>query len=81
MANSDPSLFISTQVGGMNNFTAPEFLSEVEYARGVNLSSRSGILHTRPRFTKLSTLPDGKFQGMYTLGSTLYAIVAGSVYM
>ena len=80
MANSDSSLFITTQVGGMNNFTAPEFLSEVEYARGVNLSSRSGILHTRPRFTKVSTLPDGKFQGMYTLGSTLYAIIAGSVH-
>ena len=77
---SDPSIFVTTQVGGADCLTAPEFISDVSYVRGQNLSSRGGVLHTRPRFRKLSTLPAGRFQGAYTLGERLYVILGGTVY-
>ena len=78
MATND--VFVTTQVSGANCFTAPELLAETAYVRGVNLSSRSGVLHTRPVFTRVADLPAGKFQGAYALFEVTYVIVGGKIY-
>jgi len=51
--------------GGAHAGIAPEVLSETAYSRGINVSSREGLVQTRPGFTPESVvLPAGVFQGM-----------------
>lgn len=51
--------------GGMNAGTSPALLEQsAQYAFGVNVSSRGGLLHTRPPFIRFEAyIPSGKFQG------------------
>lgn len=55
-------------MGGMSGRIQPELLSETAYARGVNISSRGGLVHTRPVFRMFpwqpQTLLAETFQGM-----------------
>ncbi len=80
MAEKNTDVFILSQVSGMNSFTDPGLLSETSYARGVNINSRGGVMKTRPRFTKVGTLPNGRFQGIFPLANDLYVIVSGEVH-
>ena len=73
-------VFVSTQVGGMNTFTHPAYLDEATYHRGVNLSSRGGVLHTRPRFSRVAEQPVGRAQGTFAFFDRLYTVVSGKVY-
>lgn len=73
-------LVITTQVGGMNDYIEPDFLPETSYAKGINVSSRGGKIHTRPRFHKLLELPEGKFQGAFALNKLLFVVISGLVY-
>lgn len=76
--------FISL-LGGMHSGIAPELVKETFYAKGLNISSREGLIHTRPRFVLETTLDSGAFMGaeiwslksgdrlVYVLGGTLYS--------
>ena len=77
--------FISL-LDGMNSGLEPALLSDYSYAKGINVSSRRGFVHTRPGFVKEPvTLASGTFQGagrwslnsgdrlVYVIGGQLYA--------
>ena len=75
-------------IGGMDGRTAPEILPENRYARGLNVSSRSGLIHTRPGFpffpAALPANPNDKFQGaaLYRLNGVdrIICVIKGIVY-
>ena len=71
-------------LGGMSGGLAPTLIPETTYARGINVSTRGGLVHTRPGFMKLSALPNGKFQGAgrwsMNSGDRVVYVVAGAVY-
>ena len=79
--------FFSNLLGGMHGGIHPLLLRENQYAKGVNLSSRGGLVKTRPGLKLISSL--GKisdFKGaaiyslndadrlVYALGSTIYSL-------
>lgn len=70
-------------LGGMHAGIEPEVLGETAYSRGVNVTSRGGLLRTRPGFTPDVQLPSGVFQGMapWALhsGHKLVVVVRGGV--
>lgn len=72
--------------GGMNAGTDPSLIeSAAQYAFGVNLTSRGGLLKTRPPFIRLEAyIPPGKFQGAAryrrTDGDRIVYCVDGVVY-
>lgn len=52
-------------MGGAHAGIAPEILTETAYSRGINVSSREGLIKTRPGFVPEAVeLPAGVFQGM-----------------
>lgn len=51
-------------LGGMHAGIEPEVLAETAYSRGINVTSRGGLVQTRPGFTKSVSLGAGVFQGM-----------------
>ena len=55
-------------MGGMSGRIQPELLNETAYARGINISSRGGLVRTRPVFRMFpwqpTTLTAGTFQGV-----------------
>jgi hypothetical protein len=57
--------FVSV-LGGMNAGTQALLLPDVQYAFGLNVSSRGGMVRTRPIFRKVATLGTGHFQGAAT---------------
>lgn len=83
MANEVTDGFIS-MIGGMQGGLDPLLLTGSMYARGVNVSSRDGLIHTRPGFSVLSKCPvSGNFQGMgrwsLNSGDRVVMAVAGRV--
>lgn len=74
--------FVS-QLGGMHAGIDPEVLGETAYSRGINLTSRGGLLRTRPGFTPEVQLPAGTFQGMASWalnsGNKIVVVIRGSV--
>lgn len=56
---------VSVLMGGMHGGISPMFLGPTQFARGINISCRGGLAHTRPGWHKLATVPDGisPFQG------------------
>jgi hypothetical protein len=74
-------------IGGQNQSVHPSFVQVGEYASGVNLSSRTGLAHTRPKFVEhpsSASLSAGKFQGagVYHLSGQdrLVYGIAGKIY-
>lgn len=56
--------YIQSLSGGQNQSIDPFLLRPENYAKGINMSVRGGLLHTRPPLTKLQVeIPAGKFQG------------------
>lgn len=68
---------------GMHGGIAPSLISESSYARGVNVSSRGGMLHTRPGFVYRAKLSSGTYQGSgrwsLNSGDRLVTVVSGRV--
>ena len=53
-----------TLIGGMNSGTDVAVLPAEQYARGINVTARGGLIRSRPGFTKVPvTLPQGDVQG------------------
>ena len=76
---------INTAIGGMNSDVDPINLRDDQYQYGLNISSRSSSMKTRPNFVPVDVdLPDGKFQGMgvFSLDSAdrLVIVIAGNIY-
>jgi hypothetical protein len=71
-------------LGGMHGGLAPELIKEDLYARGVNVSSRKGLVHTRPRIVLETTFPGGTFQGAETWslasGDRVVFVISGKLY-
>lgn len=71
-------------LSGMHGGIAPELLKEDAYARGLNVSSRNGLIHTRPRFSLETSLPTGSYGGAevwsLSTGDYLVYVIAGRVY-
>lgn len=71
---------------GMHGGINPQLLKETAYAKGINVSSRRGLIHTRPGFVAETTcaVPAGVFQGagVWSLnsGDRLVFVVSGRVY-
>jgi hypothetical protein len=65
-------------MGGMHAGIAPSILGETAYSRGINVSSRDGLVKTRPGFVPEVTLPAGAFQGMlsWSLNSGTRIVIA-----
>ena len=73
-------------IGGMNSGLDPALLPLTQYSFGVNVSSRSGLVHTRPVFESVAVVQDGIFQGgdtyswmgieriVYAISGRLYSI-------
>lgn len=74
-------------IGGMHAGRALDLLPEQQYAKGVNISSRNGLVHTRPAFRQIFSITgidDGLFKGattyyqqsgdylVFCFGATLY---------
>lgn len=77
--------FVSV-LGGMNAAIAPSLLHDTQYAFGLNVTSRGGLLHTRPRFKRLAAyIPRGRFQGAFVYNSIeaqyLAVVVSGVLYL
>ena len=71
-------------LGGMHAGLDPEVLAETGYSRGINVTSRGGLLRTRPGFTPDAQLYSrGRFQGMAAwhtaAGAKIVAVVRGRV--
>ena len=64
MADPETSGFLNL-LGGCNTGLSPMLLPENQYARGLNVSVRNGLVRTRPVFKKIATLVGTytKFQG------------------
>ena len=67
---------------GMHGGINPALLTETAYAKGINVSSRGGLIHTRPSFVRENiVLPAGVFQGagVWSLesGDRLVAVISG----
>ena len=82
-----------TLPGGQNDGVSPLLADKSQYVKGLNVSTRSGLLHTRPKFKEMDlldsngdpwTLPDGKFQGAFTYslngGDRIVVGIAGVLY-
>lgn len=73
-------------VQGMDSSLDPAFLQEAEYRSAMNITNRGGILKTRPGYSCVLELPEGKLQG-YTLfrptGGAWHHVVAisGRIYV
>lgn len=70
---------------GMNSGVKPALLKETAYAQGINVSSRGGLLHTRPGFTQDCAMPSAvDFQGAHrwslNSGDRLVSVYGGIVY-
>ena len=52
-------------IGGMMQDLDPVLLAKTQYAKGVNVTSRKGLIKTRPNFIEIPIvgMPTGKFQG------------------
>jgi len=48
---------------GMNSAANPSRIGEMQYAMGMNVVSRGGVVQTRPGFTTMFNLPCGRLQG------------------
>ena len=70
--------------GGVHGGLHPSLLSESQFSRGLNVSTRGGFVSTRPGFTKLLDLGSGVFQGAgrYRLnnGDRIMFVKAGKIY-
>ena len=55
--------FIALQMG-MNAALNPAYLTGTQYALGVNIDVRGGLLRTRSGFWELTRLPEGTFNGI-----------------
>lgn len=70
---------------GMNSGIAPGLIKDTSYARGINITSRGGLVRTRPGFTRMKALPfSGAYQGAsrWRLNSTdrMVAVAGGHLY-
>lgn len=72
--------------GGVNTSIVPCLIQDSQFAMGVNVSSRSGLLHTRPRWQRVPFyIPSGRFQGAFIFRSRiidyLAVVVDGALYL
>lgn len=69
---------------GMNGGFDPSLLDDSSYARGINVTTRDGIIQTRPSFSVYSELGSGLFQGMgrwsLNSGDRFVYVIDGYVY-
>jgi hypothetical protein len=54
--------FMALQMG-MNAALNPAYLPESQYAKGINVDVRGGLIRTRSGFKQVAQLPDGVFNG------------------
>lgn len=71
---------------GVNSNLHPSFLDSAQYAWGVNVINRGGMIDTRPGYHSRLRLPDGKAQGCVLFTPTgglanLVMAVAGKIYV
>lgn len=70
-------------IEGMNAGTDPSVLKDTQYSRGINISTRSGLIHTRPGFVRVCDLPPGKFCGCgrwsLNAGDLLVVVIGATV--
>jgi hypothetical protein len=75
--------FISL-LDGMNSGIAPELIKDTAYSKGINVTSRNGLIRTRPGFVKVAELGSGVFQGAgkwsLNSGDRLVYVLSGRVY-
>lgn len=84
---SEKSEAFVSMVGGMNAGVATSLLPATQYAFGLNVSSRGGLIHTRPAFIEreigLEAFRTGLFQGSasYPLNSAdrVVCVISGRV--
>lgn len=86
MANTFERTGFLSVLGGMNGALSPSLLADSQYAFGLNVSSRGGLLHTRPRWYRMwHYIPDGRFQGAFIYRSRyqtyLACVVDGVLYL
>jgi len=76
--------FITLQ-GGMDYERDTLLLPESQYAKGINVSARGGIIGTRPGLVETVALPEGKVQGVGTwvreAGDRVVIVIDGAVYV
>lgn len=70
----------------MNSAIGPMWLKQGQYYSGINVTSRGGIIQTRPGFSTLFSLPEGTLQGITSFKPTgsnecLVFAVNGSIYV
>jgi len=61
-ANTQYDGFMALQMG-MNAALNPAYLPESQYAKGINVDVRGGLIRTRSGFRQVAQLPDGIFNG------------------
>lgn len=70
-------------ISGMQAGLDPELAGETAYCLGINLTSRGGLVRTRPGFVRGPQLPSGVFQGMRAWilhgASRIVAVISGHV--
>ena len=86
MAHDYAAGFVSL-LRGMHGGIEPDILAQDQYAKGLNVSSRRGLISTRPMFKEFAasgSLPVGLFQGaaVYRLNAAdrIIFAVAGGIY-
>lgn len=73
-------------VDGMSSAADPIFISDRSYRHGQNVLHRGGVIRTRPGYTQIAVLADGKLQGLTYFRpiegeGTLVAAVSGFIYV
>jgi hypothetical protein len=63
MAGTNPGSTISKWTGGVNSLVPPDCIGVTQYAWGINIVNRGGIIQTRPGFDYISTIQGKKPQG------------------
>jgi len=60
---TNPGSTISKWTGGVNSLVPPDCIGVTQYAWGINIVNRGGIIQTRPGFDYISTIQGKKAQG------------------
>lgn len=87
MASNSPILqdAFQAQTGGMQSGLDPTLVAETAFVKGINVSIRGGLVHSRGGFSQVFQLPSGTFQGaqVWSLedADRLVYVVAGTIYV
>ena len=80
---SEKSIGFLGLLDGMNGGVSPALISDRSYARGVSVSSRGGLLRTRPAFRYQAVVGSGMFQGAgrwsLNSGDRIVSVISGRV--